>query len=87
MRIFEITRKFRITSVLYKVVMEMLTEGFLMAENPNEYFSSVFTMEDISIIIIVYFTLSVQSKRLKWVHKTCKVYLLKLIQIIYNLRH
>ena len=32
---------------------------------------------NIIIIIIVYFTLSGQSKRLKWVHKTCKVYLLK----------
>ena len=29
----------------------IITEGFLMAENLNEYFSSVFTREDISIII------------------------------------
>ena len=27
----------------------IITEGFLMAENLNEYFSSVFTREDISI--------------------------------------
>ena len=28
----------------------IITEGFLMVENPNEYFSSVFAMEDISAL-------------------------------------
>ena len=31
----------------------ILTEGFLMAENLNEYFSSVFTREDISILPVL----------------------------------
>ena len=28
----------------------IITKGFLMAENLNEYFSSVFTREDISVL-------------------------------------
>ena len=31
----------------------IITEGFLMAENLNEYFSSVFTREDISILPVL----------------------------------
>ncbi|KAK2170831.1 hypothetical protein NP493_1135g00036 [Ridgeia piscesae] len=33
--------------------METITEGFLMAENLNDYFSSVFTREDISILPVL----------------------------------
>ena len=33
--------------------METITEGFLMAENLNEYFSSVFTREDISTLPVL----------------------------------
>ena len=31
----------------------IITQGFLMAENLNEYFSSVFTREDISILPVL----------------------------------
>ena len=31
----------------------IITDGFLMAENLNEYFSSVFTREDISILPVL----------------------------------
>ena len=48
---FEVNRKFRIRSVpLEGSDGNIITQGFLMAENLNEYFSSVFTREDISAL-------------------------------------
>ena len=49
---FEVNRKFRIRS-LEGSDGNIITEGFLMAENLNEYFSSVFTREDISILPVL----------------------------------
>ena len=46
MRMFEVNRKFRIRSVGSDG--NIITDGFLMAEHLNEYFSSVFTREDTS---------------------------------------
>ena len=31
----------------------IITEGFLMAENLNDYFSSIFTRDDISILLVL----------------------------------
>jgi len=36
-----------------KIHWQFLTEGFLMAENLNEYFSLVFTREDISTLPVL----------------------------------
>ena len=48
---FEVNRKFRIRSVFLEGSGgNIITQGFLMAENLNEYFSSVFTREDISAL-------------------------------------
>ena len=48
---------------------------------------NVLFMITVLIIIIVVDIHSGQSQRLKWVHITCKIYLLKINEIIYNLRH
>ena len=59
MRMFEVNRKFRIRSVpLGGIDGNIITEGFLMAENLNEYFSSVFTRE----ILVYYQYLRLSSK-------------------------
>ena len=47
---FEVNRKFRIRSVIRRCDGNIITEGSLMAESLNEYFSSVFTREDISAL-------------------------------------
>ena len=46
---FKVNRKFRI-SLLEGSDGNIIIEGFLMAENLNEYFGSVFTREDISAL-------------------------------------
>ena len=49
MRMFEVNRKFRIKiGPLEGSDGNIIIEGFLMAENLDEYFSSVFTREDMA---------------------------------------
>ena len=50
MCMFEVNRKFMMVGPLEGSDGNIITEGFLMAENLNEYFSSVFTREDVSIL-------------------------------------
>ena len=54
MRMFEVNRKLRISvGPLEGSDRNIITEGFLMAENLNEYFGSMFTREDISILPVL----------------------------------
>ena len=53
MRMFEVYKIQDKVGPLKGSDRNIITKGFLMAENPNEYFSLVFTRENISVLPVL----------------------------------